>query len=267
MSSSSPPAPPRYDAAEHRSNHDEKNDTPLGTNESLTKEFLANPFVTGDGRGDFSAQTTPAHSEHNFSDAGAMADTKDTKEMASEFSETTNDPSNNLVGSNAEDHNDARETESKEEYQQSDTEKNTGPPVEPIPITNLEKGIVGWDSQDDPAYPRNFTKKRKMILLALVTVMTLTSALASSMFSPAATSLAAEFKITNKELLAFCVSVYLLGYAVCLLITARFRKNKNKGNTSLMNDSLARCYSLLLARSMAVELFSTAPIGSSWSFK
>ncbi|GAM42039.1 hypothetical protein TCE0_043f15654 [Talaromyces pinophilus] len=80
------------------------------------------------------------------------------------------------------------------------------------PVTDLDKGIVGWDSQDDPANPQNFAESRKWGLLALMSSMTLVSPLASSMFAPAVKYAAEDFKVTNETLLSFSVTIYLLGY-------------------------------------------------------
>lgn len=82
------------------------------------------------------------------------------------------------------------------------------------PETDLSQGIVGWDSQDDPANPQNFATSKKWALLALISAFTFISPLASSMFSPAVVFMAAEFHETNETILAFSVSIYLVGYVV-----------------------------------------------------
>lgn len=89
---------------------------------------------------------------------------------------------------------------------------------EAFPETDLSRGIVGWDSQDDPANPQNFAEGRKWGLLLLISGFTLISPLASSMFSPAISYMAADFRETNETILSFTVSVFLLGYAVCLKV-------------------------------------------------
>ncbi|KAL6231573.1 hypothetical protein BDW75DRAFT_38670 [Aspergillus navahoensis] len=81
-----------------------------------------------------------------------------------------------------------------------------------FPETELDRGIVAWDGQDDPANPMNFAPSRKWTLLALVSAVTFISPLASSIFSPALADLAADMEITNETLLSFTVSIYLLGY-------------------------------------------------------
>lgn len=82
------------------------------------------------------------------------------------------------------------------------------------PETDLSRGIIGWDGQNDPANPQNFAKTRKYGLLGLVSAMTLVSPLASSMFAPAVGYMAEDFHVTNETLLSFSVSIYLLGYTV-----------------------------------------------------
>jgi hypothetical protein len=32
---------------------------------------------------------------------------------------------------------------------------------EPIPVTDLDRGVIGWEGQDDPDMPLNFPQKRK----------------------------------------------------------------------------------------------------------
>jgi hypothetical protein len=45
---------------------------------------------------------------------------------------------------------------------------------EKYPETDLDKGIIGWDGQDDPANPKNFPDFTKWCLLGLVSAITLT---------------------------------------------------------------------------------------------
>lgn len=85
-----------------------------------------------------------------------------------------------------------------------------------FPLTDLDNGIVGWDSQDDPQNPINFPRGRKWALLSLVSAITFVSPLASSMFAPAVGFMGEDFGVREELLLSFTVSVYLLGYVVSL---------------------------------------------------
>lgn len=92
------------------------------------------------------------------------------------------------------------------------------------PLTNLDAGLVGWDGQDDPQNPRNFSERKKTSLVLLVSSITVVSPLASSMFAPALGSLAIDFHVTEELLLSFTVSVFVLGYVVRGLLPCRRSK-------------------------------------------
>ncbi|KAI9369643.1 major facilitator superfamily domain-containing protein [Aspergillus egyptiacus] len=97
--------------------------------------------------------------------------------------------------------------------------KSTG--TRPVfPETDFAQGLVGWDSQDDPQNPQNFPKGRKWGLLLLLSAFTTISPLASSMFAPAISYMAADVGETDQTILSFTVSVYLLGYAFGPLLLA-----------------------------------------------
>ena len=83
-----------------------------------------------------------------------------------------------------------------------------------IPEQNLDEGVVGWEGQDDPNMPLNFPDGKKFLLLFLISAITFISPLASSMFAPGVSFMNKEFHNTSTILSAFCVSVFVLGYAV-----------------------------------------------------
>ncbi|KAK5659519.1 hypothetical protein OQA88_721 [Cercophora sp. LCS_1] len=90
----------------------------------------------------------------------------------------------------------------------------------PIPVTNLDEGIVGWDSQDDPHMPLNFPNSRKWLLVGLISTITFITPFASSILAPGIGSLNAEFGNSNEIVGAMTVSIYLLGYVVGPLFLA-----------------------------------------------
>ena len=92
-------------------------------------------------------------------------------------------------------------------------------PAQPTkyPETDLDQGLVGWDGQDDPQNPQNFSSVKKWTLLFLISAVTFVSPLASSMFSPAVSYVGKDLHIANETLLSFTVSVYLIGYVVSVL--------------------------------------------------
>ena len=101
---------------------------------------------------------------------------------------------------------------------EKDTEKGAEaaiPDTPRFPETDLSRGIVGWDGQDDPKNPQNFPSGQKWGLLGLMSGITFVSPLASSMFSPTISYVSEDLGVQNEMLLAFSISIYLLGYSVC----------------------------------------------------
>ncbi|KAH8659113.1 major facilitator superfamily transporter multidrug resistance [Tricladium varicosporioides] len=90
----------------------------------------------------------------------------------------------------------------------------------PLPVSDLDKGIVGWESQDDPEMPLNFPEKRKWILIALLGAITFISPLASSMFAPGVLFMNQTFHNTSTILSSLTVSIFVLGYVIGPLLLA-----------------------------------------------
>ncbi len=93
-------------------------------------------------------------------------------------------------------------------------------PFAPLPLSNLDEGIVGWESQDDPAMPLNFTQRKKWLIIGLLSAITLLTPFASSILAPGISSLNHEFGNTNSIVGTMTVSVYLLGYVIGPLFLA-----------------------------------------------
>ncbi|OJD18068.1 hypothetical protein AJ78_01898 [Emergomyces pasteurianus Ep9510] len=79
---------------------------------------------------------------------------------------------------------------------------------------------VDWDGPDDPMYPYNWPRTKKVGIVVGIALITFLTPLGSSMFAPGTAEAMREFKTSNPELASFVVSVYLLGYAFGPLIIA-----------------------------------------------
>ncbi|KAL2833815.1 major facilitator superfamily domain-containing protein [Aspergillus cavernicola] len=90
--------------------------------------------------------------------------------------------------------------------------------TEVYPLTDIQKGIVGWESQTDPLNPRNYSPSRKWFLLFLVSMITFISPFASSVFAPAVADADLEFGNTSSVLGTLGVTSYLFGYGTGPLI-------------------------------------------------
>jgi MFS family permease len=93
-------------------------------------------------------------------------------------------------------------------------------PWTPIPTSDLDNGIVGWDSQDDPAMPLNFPRRVKWLIVGLLSVITLLTPFASSILAPGIGALDRDFGNDNTTVGAMTVSIYLLGYVIGPLFLA-----------------------------------------------
>jgi len=77
-----------------------------------------------------------------------------------------------------------------------------------------DPNLVTWDGPDDPAHPKNWTKKQKWVATLVVSSFTFISPVSSSMVAPALTTIAAQFNITNSAQEELVLSVFVLAYAI-----------------------------------------------------
>ena len=75
----------------------------------------------------------------------------------------------------------------------------------------IDQNIVGWDGDNDPANPLNWTKRKKWTHVSIVALINFVTPLASSMFTPGVKQVQKEFDNYNHQLSSFVVSVYVLG--------------------------------------------------------
>lgn len=81
-------------------------------------------------------------------------------------------------------------------------------------LMDLENGIVGWESDEDPEYPPNFAPTRKWFITGLLSTQAFMTPFASSIIAPAISYIAKDFGIPDITKSAMPVSIFLLGYAV-----------------------------------------------------
>ncbi|GKT45690.1 MFS transporter prlG [Colletotrichum spaethianum] len=93
-------------------------------------------------------------------------------------------------------------------------------PVTVHPLTDLQAGLVGWDSQSDPTMPMNFPRSRKWLIICFLAGITFMTPFASSILAPAISNFDEDFGNDDITLGTLPVSIYLLGYAVGPLFLA-----------------------------------------------
>ncbi|KAK9469289.1 major facilitator superfamily domain-containing protein [Lipomyces arxii] len=101
----------------------------------------------------------------------------------------------------------------------SDSTENQKPAGRPpglpgimMPLTNLDKGLIGWESTDDPKYPHNWPIAKKWRTMGFVAFSCFLLPLASTLFAPGVEYVAEEFHETNKTILSLMVSIFILGF-------------------------------------------------------
>ncbi|GME34194.1 major facilitator superfamily transporter [Neofusicoccum parvum] len=97
---------------------------------------------------------------------------------------------------------------------EADAESDISGPKTLFPVSDLEKGIVGWDDQTDLSNPRNFATTKKWIIFILLSCMIVLSFLASSIIAPAASFIDAEFHNESSTLSSLITTIYVLGFMV-----------------------------------------------------
>ncbi|UPL00978.1 hypothetical protein LCI18_011912 [Fusarium solani-melongenae] len=95
------------------------------------------------------------------------------------------------------------------------SDETTGPDAD-----GGDPNIVTWDGPNDPENPINWSKSRKCINIGLMSLLTIISPLASSMFAPGVSQLMDDFNTYSDELATFVVSIYMFGYAFGPLLFA-----------------------------------------------
>ena len=82
------------------------------------------------------------------------------------------------------------------------------------PTEERNPNIVDWDSPDDPANPRNWTKAFKMTNILLVSFAVLYTNLATTLFAPAAPVMQKEFGYKSDTIEVLTITAASLGFAV-----------------------------------------------------
>ena len=82
----------------------------------------------------------------------------------------------------------------------------------PPPLPEREEYVVEFDGHDDPRHPQNWPLKTKLVISAVLVFDSFAATFASSIFSPAATSVGQVFHV-GREVTTLGTSLFVLGYA------------------------------------------------------
>ncbi|KAE8156651.1 major facilitator superfamily domain-containing protein [Aspergillus tamarii] len=82
----------------------------------------------------------------------------------------------------------------------------------------VSDGNVGWDSEDDPQNPMNWSNAWKKTIIILIAFATFNDAAASSIFTPGVPLVLEEFHETNPTISPLIMSVHVIGFATGALV-------------------------------------------------
>ncbi|CAM9016400.1 unnamed protein product [Wickerhamomyces anomalus] len=99
-------------------------------------------------------------------------------------------------------------------YEQANREEALPTLNDGTEFQKIDPELVTWDGDDDPENPKNWSDTKKWVSVAWVALYTLLSPFASTMLSPAISSISADFHNDNSTISALMVSIYILAWAI-----------------------------------------------------
>ncbi|KAL1631709.1 hypothetical protein SLS56_004383 [Neofusicoccum ribis] len=145
---------------------------------------------------------------------------------------------------------------------EADTESDISGPKTPFPVSDLEKGIVGWDDQTDLSNPRNFATAKKWIIFILLSCMIVLSFLASSIIAPAASFIDAEFHNESSTLSSLITTIYVLGFMNAVKVSHSSADQFNGQVGPLLLSPLSELYGRRPVYNCANVFFTLTHIGA-----
>ncbi|KAF2464969.1 MFS general substrate transporter [Lindgomyces ingoldianus] len=121
-------------------------------------------------------------------------------------------------------------------------------------VMDLENGLVGWESGDDPANPQNWTWGKKWTLMFFMAASSTFSPMASSLCAPGTSLTLEEYGLTSKTIGTLMISIFVLGYAVGPLFLAPL--SEIYGRVLVINASNAFFNAFILGCSFAPNMMS-----------
>ena len=84
----------------------------------------------------------------------------------------------------------------------------------PAPLTEMDKGLVAWDSLHDPRNPLYWPNGKRIMNMTLISCLTFISPLGSSIFAPGIEYTLEDLHTTSRAVGSLMVSIFLLGYCL-----------------------------------------------------
>ncbi|OJJ50402.1 hypothetical protein ASPZODRAFT_57741 [Penicilliopsis zonata CBS 506.65] len=118
-----------------------------------------------------------------------------------------------------------------------------------------DPNVVDWDGPDDPENPRSWPKSRKMLNISLISLSVLYTNIATTMFAPGASTLAADFGVTNTIVETLTVTIPSLGTSTGPLVFAPLSEVTGRVPIYWATSILYIGFTIGCARSTNVAMF------------
>jgi multidrug resistance protein len=84
----------------------------------------------------------------------------------------------------------------------------------PAPLTELDKGLIAWDTPRDPENPLYFPTRKRITNMVLISCLTFISPLGSSIFAPGVSYTLKDLHTSSQAVGSFMITIFLLGYCL-----------------------------------------------------
>ncbi|KAF2267674.1 MFS general substrate transporter [Lojkania enalia] len=108
----------------------------------------------------------------------------------------------------------------KDDIEEQSVRNNTSSSAGTREHPEKDPNIVDWDGPDDLENPINWSEKKKIASIRIVSILAFLSLLGSTITSPAGVDIMATFNSTNQTIETLVTSLYLLGYVFGPLVLA-----------------------------------------------
>jgi multidrug resistance protein len=90
----------------------------------------------------------------------------------------------------------------------------------PAQLTELDKGLIAWNSLHDPENPLYWPRGKRILNMTLISCLTFISPLGSSIFAPGIEATLADLHTSSRAVGSLMVTIFLLGYCLGPLFLA-----------------------------------------------
>lgn len=105
-------------------------------------------------------------------------------------------------------------------------------------FTGIDPELVIWDGPDDPANPRNWSNRERILQTVIVSLYSLISPMSSSILSPAMSEIAADLGMHSSFIKSFSVLIMVLAWALGPLVIAPLSESDRVGRMPVLNLSI-----------------------------